>query len=135
MRFIYGSIAVLIMTAVSFAQQDAGQSPDQKAQATTGTGQKTVVGCIAYGAPSGFILKADSGEMIPLRTTRDLSPYVGKKVQIQATWTRTGVTMSEGETGQEGGSPGAKPGAKGAPMTFAGAVRMQFKGKVLGDCK
>jgi hypothetical protein len=129
MRLIYWSVAVLLMTAVSFAQEG-----DQKAQATEGTGQKTVTGCIAYGAPSGFILKTDAGEMIPLRTTRDLSPYVGKKVQIQASWTRTGITMAEGETGQEGSGAEAKPGVK-APMTFAGAMRMQYKGKVLGDCK
>lgn len=135
MRFIYGSIAVLIMTAVSFAQQGAGQSPDQKAQVTQGTGQKTVVGCVAYGAPSGFILKSDDGNIIRLRTDRDLSAYVGKKVQIQASWTRTGITVAEGETGQEAGGSEAKPGAKGAPATFAGAVRMQFKGKVIGDCK
>ena len=129
MRPIYWFVAVLMITAVSFAQES-----DQKAQATMGSGQKTVVGCVAYGAPSGFILKTDSGEMVPLRTTRDLSPYVGKKVQIQATWTRSGITMAEGETGQEGTGSEAKPGAK-APMTFGGAIRMQYKGKVLGDCK
>lgn len=135
MRFIYGSIAVLMMMAVSFAQQGAGQSADQKAQSTVGTGQKTVVGCVAYGAPSGFILKTDSGDIIRLRADRDLSAYVGKKVQIQASWTRTGITVAEGETGQEAAGSEAKPGAKGAPATFAGAIRMQYKGRVLGDCK
>ncbi len=131
MRFIYGLIAALMMTAVCFAQE-----PDQKAGATQMTGQKTVTGCIAYGAPSGYILKGDDGSITPLRTDRDWSPFVGKRVQIQATWTRTGVSMAEGETGAA--ATEAKPGAKVAPgqqMTFAGAVRLQYKGKVLGDCK
>lgn len=135
MRPIYWSIAVLMMTAACLAQQGAGGMPDEKGQVTGMTGQKTITGCIAYGAPSGFILKGDDGSMTPLRTDRDLSPYVGKRVQIQASWTRTGVSMAEGETGAA--ATEAKPGAKAAPgqqMTFSGAVRLQYKGKVLGDC-
>lgn len=126
MRSIYLTLAVLMMTAVCLAQQG-------RTQATQATGQKTVTGCIAMGAPSGYILRTDDGTMVPLRADRDLSQYVGKRVEIQASWTRSGVTMAEGETAAVG--PEGKPSAKGAPPTqFSGSIRMQYKGKVLGDC-
>lgn len=132
MRPAYLFIAVLMLTAVALSQEPPAQAPaDQKAQTAVSTGQKTVVGCIAMGAPSGFILKADDGSITPLRTDRDLSAYVGKKVQIQVSWTRTGVNLIE-----EGGAvPETKGGAKASTQTgFAGDVRMRYKGKVIGDC-
>ncbi|HEX7285098.1 MAG TPA: hypothetical protein VF532_02900 [Candidatus Angelobacter sp.] len=136
MRPVYLFIAVLMITAVSLSQeqqQPAGQTPEnQRAQTSVSTGQRTIVGCIAMGAPSGFILKEENGAITPLRTDKDLSAYVGKKVQIQQTWTRTGVNLIE----SPGESPTTAPGAAKATKTteFAGDVRMHYKGKVIGDC-
>lgn len=138
MRPVYLLFAVFMLTAMCLSQEQASsqaatQKPDQKAQATETAGQKTVVGCIAMGAPTGFVLKGEDGVTYPLRTDRDLSAYVGKKVQIQASWTKTGVSLIEGESTAV---PSGQPGAKAAPPStgFAGDVHLRYKGKVIGDC-
>jgi hypothetical protein len=134
MRPVYLVIAVLMFTVVGLAQdQPAGQTPEnQRAQTSVSTGQRTVVGCIAMGAPSGFILKTEDGKTIPLQTDKDLSNYVGKKVQIHQTWTRTGVNLIEDPNAAPTTAPGAKAPAK--QTEFAGAVQMHYKGKIIGDC-
>jgi hypothetical protein len=58
---------------------------------------------------------------------------MGKKVQIQASWTSRGVHVaSPGET-QDGSA--AAPAAGAQPeQKFAGDLHVEFQGKVLGDC-
>jgi hypothetical protein len=84
------------------------------------------------GAP-GYVLNTEDGTTLPLRSMSDLSSYVGKKVQIHATWTATGVNVA----GPIESSSTAAAAPKGGPSTaqeFAGDIHLKLTGKVIGDC-
>jgi Protein of unknown function (DUF5818) len=139
MRPVQFLLAALMFTGMCLSQEQGssqGTTPpqDQKGQVTATQGQKTVVGCIAMGAPSGFVLKGEDGKTYPLRTDRDLGPFVGKKVQITAAWTRTGVSMVEAENEQV---PAEQAGQKKTTSaeTFGGSINLRYRGKVLGNCR
>src|SRR5260370_8336316 len=72
----------------------AVQEPSTGSQerASVSRGDRTVVGCVAMGAP-GYVLKTDDGSTFPLRSITDLAPYVGNKVQIHPTWTAPGAPV------------------------------------------
>ena len=151
MRGVYWILALVLIATACLAQT---QQPNQLASASAATmqepstqqpstntrgtaavatGERTVVGCVAQGS-TGWVLTTDDGRTLSLRgAASDLSPYQGKKVQIQTSWTTRGVhvasPLESGET--PAGAPAA--GAK-TSQEFAGDVHMQFKGKVLGDC-
>jgi hypothetical protein len=97
-------------------------------------GSRTITGCVAIGSP-GYVLKTDDGSTLQLRAGTDLGQYMGKRVEIQTSWTQTGVAIAA-----PGDPTGATPAAAGAggqaPVNkeFAGDVHLKFKGKVLGDC-
>jgi hypothetical protein len=142
MRPVQFLLAALMLTGMCLSQDQGssqggqGTTPpsDQKGQVSATQGQKTVVGCIAMGAPSGYVLKGEDGKTYPLRTDRDLGPFVGKKVQITAAWTKTGVSMIEGENSPvPAGQAGQKKPA--SSDAFAGHIDLRYRGKVLGDCK
>ncbi|HLJ89422.1 MAG TPA: hypothetical protein VKZ53_21595 [Candidatus Angelobacter sp.] len=133
-----------VLAAASLARQDSGSAGGSAPQRSTGTtrsqvtgasGEKTIVGCVAEGAPSGYVLKTDEGKEVSLHTDRDLSAFVGKKVSIHAAWQRTGVTMSEpDDTAAKAGEGAAAGKATHRETEFGGDLRLRFKGKVLGDC-
>jgi hypothetical protein len=142
MRRVYLTFAVVLAATACLAQI---QQPNQSALATVGaaqagsqerasvsSGDRTIVGCVAIGAP-GYVLKTDDGSTFPLRSITDLAPYVGKKVQIHATWTATGVHVAGPIEGTSGATPAAGGGTKTA-SDFAGDIHLQLQGKVLGDC-
>jgi len=145
MRRVYLTFAIVLGATACLAQI---QQPNQAAAATaaavqepsTGSqerasvsrGDRTVVGCVAMGAP-GYVLKTDDGSTFPLRSMTDLAPYVGKKVQIHATWTATGVHVAGPIEGTSDATPAAGAGTKTA-ADFAGDIHLQLQGKVIGDC-
>jgi hypothetical protein len=141
MRRVYLIIAIALTTTACLAQV---QQPNQPALATVAaqagsqerasvsSGDRTIVGCVAMGAP-GYVLKTDDGSTFPLRSMTDLAPYVGKKVQIHATWTATGVHVAGPIEGTSGATPAGATGTKTA-ADFAGDIHLQLQGKVLGDC-
>ncbi len=128
MRRVCLTFATLLIAACAVAQEPGGTRQGASVQ----SGTRTIVGCVAMGAP-GYVLKTEDGTTLPLRSGSDLSSYVGKKVQINASWTATGVHVAGPVEGAE--TPGAAPAA--GPKTaqdFAGDIRVTFRGKVLGDC-
>ncbi|HET7873072.1 MAG TPA: hypothetical protein VFL42_11215, partial [Terriglobales bacterium] len=78
MRPVQFLLAALMLTGMCLSQDQGssqggqGTTPpsDQKGQVSATQGQKTVVGCIAMGAPSGYVLKGEDGKTYPLRTDR-----------------------------------------------------------------
>jgi hypothetical protein len=70
---------------------------------------------------------------MPLRSGSDLAAYVGKKVEINANWTATGVHVAGPIEGAQGAAAAPGTGSKTA-ADFAGDVRVKFRGRVLGDC-
>ena len=120
--------ALLIAAACAVAQEPGGSRQGANVQ----SGNRTITGCVAMGAP-GYVLRTEDGTTLPLRSGSDLAAYVGKKVQINATWTATGVHVAGPVESTEGA---AAPPAAG-PQTaqdLAGDIRVRFRGKVLGDC-
>jgi hypothetical protein len=103
-------------------------------QANISQGSRTITGCVAIGSP-GYVLKTDDGTTLQLRAGTDLGAYMGKRVEIQTSWTQTGVAIAA--PGDPAGGTSAAAGAGGqtaASNEFAGDVHLKFKGKVLGDC-
>jgi uncharacterized protein DUF5818 len=139
MRPVQFLLAALMFTGLCLSQEQGSSQgttppPNQKGQVAETQGQKTVTGCIAMGAPSGYVLKGEDGVTYPLRTDRDLGPYVGKKVQITAAWSKTGVSLVEGESSTV---PTGQAGSKktGPANAFAGDIHLRYRGKVIGNCK
>ena len=146
MRRVYWTILVLIASAcVAQTQQPnqlasasgvAMQEPatGEQGRAAVATGERTIVGCVAIAAPGpGYVLNTDDGKAYQLRGATDLAPYIGKKVQIQASWTSRGVHVAAPMEGAEAPAATAAGGAQ-TSQEFAGDLHLQFKGKVLGDC-
>jgi hypothetical protein len=148
MRGVYWTLSLVLIGTVCLAQ---AQLPNQLASASgaviqepaTGeqgraavaTGERTIVGCVAIAAPGpGYVLNTADGKSYQLRGATDLAPYIGKKVQIHASWTSKGVHVAAPVESAEAAP--AATGAGGPPTSqeFAGSLQLQFKGKVLGDC-
>jgi len=148
MRGVYWTLSLVLIGTVCLAQaQQPSQlasasgiviqepSTDQRGSASVATGERTVVGCVTIAAPGpGYVLKADDGRTIQLRGgTTDLSPYMGKKVQIHTTWTSRGIHVAAPVEGLQTATTAPGAGAQ-TSQEFAGSLQLQFKGKVLGDC-
>lgn len=122
----------LILATISFAAVClAAQEPASRQGASVSSGNKTIVGCVAQSG-NGYVIRTDDGNTFPLRSMTDLSAYMGKKVQIQANWTATGVHVAgplEEETPAAAPPTGPKTGQE-----FAGDIHLRLKGKVIGDC-
>lgn len=130
MRRVCLTFATLLIAAACAVTQE----PSSQGRASVSQGDRTITGCVAMGA-SGYVLNTDEGRTLPLRAGGDLSSYVGKKVQIHATWTATGVRVAGPlETEEAGAAPAAPAGGKQTGQAFAGDVRLKFQGKVVGDC-
>jgi hypothetical protein len=143
MRGVYWTISLVLIATASLAQTQqpnqlasasgaTAQEPGTRGSAAVSTGERTIVGCVAVGSP-GYVLKTEDGRTLPLRGATDLSSYMGKRVQIHASWTSKGVHVAAPLEAAE--TPAAAP-ASGAPVSqeFAGDIHLQFAGKVLGDC-
>ncbi len=123
------TFATLLLAAACVAAQE----PASRQGASVQSGTRTITGCVAIGAP-GYVLQTEEGTTLPLRSVSDLSSYVGKKVQIEATWTATGVHVAGPvEEAAQAAAPAPGAGPKAA-QEFAGDIRLKFKGKVIGDC-
>src|SRR5262249_40539780 len=89
------ALCVLVLSSAAIAQDTqsssaAGQSPAGTHK--TASGQRTVVGCVAREG-EGFVLKTDEGTY-EFDTSRDLSPWLGKKVRLVGSWSATGITTT-----------------------------------------
>src|SRR5262249_7261156 len=128
----------LALASGATMQEPATQqpSPGSREQASVATGERTVVGCVTIAAPGpGYVLKADDGRTIQLRGgTTDLSPYMGKKVQIHTSWTSRGIHVAAPVETQETVAAGTATGGAQTSPEFAGTLQLQFKGNMLGDC-
>lgn len=145
MRRVYLTFAIVLTASACLAQIQqpgypaaatlAAQQPSTGSQgrASVSTGDKTIVGCVAIGG-NGYVINTDDGSTFPLRSMTDLSPYVGKKVQIHATWTATGVHLAGPIEGSSGATPTAGGGGAKTANDFAGDIHLQLQGKVMGDC-
>lgn len=148
MRGVYSSLFVVLIATVCLAQtQQPNQlasasgtviqepSTGEQGRATVATGERTVVGCVAIAAPGpGYVLKTDDGKTVPLRGATDLAPYLGKKVQIQTSWTSRGIHVAAPVESTEASAAAAPSGGAQVAQEFAGDLHLQFKGKVIGDC-
>lgn len=131
------AFGLLIETGV-FASQDAHASkPTQTTAAVkkTASGGKVITGCVAREGES-FVLKTDEGTY-EFDTARDLSKFVGKKLQITGKWSATGVATTapmaasaNAETTETSSS--AKSSASG--RAFVGDLHLHITGDVIGDC-
>jgi hypothetical protein len=129
MRMFCWIAAVVLMSSACFAQTTQGK-------ATVTSGDKTVVGCIAQGA-NGFELRVEDGRTFPLRASSEFVQYMGKKVEIHATWEQTGVTLAAPiDTAPSPTAGGSEAPATGSDTqrAFAGDLHLKLSGKVLGDC-
>ncbi|HKD81131.1 MAG TPA: DUF5818 domain-containing protein [Candidatus Angelobacter sp.] len=120
--------------------QAAGQSkssaqPTAKTTGKSASGQRTVTGCVAREG-EGFVLKTDEGTY-EFDTARDLSPWVGKKVQLTGRWTATGVTTTAPVKNAAAESTQKTNDEKkaGTPKAFAGDLHLHINGVVVGDCE
>jgi hypothetical protein len=154
MRGVYWTLSVILIGTVCLAQaqqpnqlasassaavqEPATQEPSTgtRGQASVATGERTIVGCIAIAAPGpGYVLNTADGKAYQLRgATTDLAPYIGKKVQIQASWTSKGIHVAAPVESPQPAAAGAAPGGGETSQEFAGSLQLQFKGKVVGDC-
>src|SRR5262249_31791676 len=135
MRKVYLMFAAIVLVTACWGQEHQ--------QATVASGQRTITGCVAIGSP-GYVLKTDDGSTLQLRAGTDLGAYMGKRVEIQTSWTQTGVAVAApgdatgvataGDAMGAGGVTGAGGSNAATGQQFAGDLHLQFKGKVLGDC-
>jgi cytoskeletal protein RodZ len=132
-------VLVLCGQAMGFGWQNTQSNSASQTSATstqkTSSGQESVTGCVAREG-EGFVLKTDNGTY-EFNTARDLSPYVGKKVQISGRWTATGVTTTAPAVkaaATPGEAPAANAGDKAAPHKFVGDLHLHITGVVVGDC-
>jgi hypothetical protein len=147
MRRVYWTILVLLASACLAQTQQPNQlasasgvamqepATGEQGRAAVATGERTIVGCVAIAAPGpGYVLNTADGKAFQLRGATDLSPYIGKKVQIHASWTSKGIHVAAPM--ESGEAAPAAAGAGGTPTSqeFAGSLQLQFRGKVLGDC-
>jgi hypothetical protein len=135
--FVFGSgLLCVLLIAPGMAQAGADQR--------RASGEKTVSGCLER-AGSGFVIRTLDGTY-ELNTDRDLSAFVGKKVQISGRWEMSGtVTTAAGGTPPPSGGTGSVPAAPAAPAppaqesqgqtpAFVGDLHLHVTGTVLGDC-
>jgi hypothetical protein len=122
---------VLFCVAATAQQTDPQQSAVPRSQSLSG--EKTIVGCLER-SPDGFAVRTET-DVYPLNTERDLSDYVGKKVQLSQSWTAKGTVMASpmaGGTPQRGEAAAAVP--KGRPGAFSGDFHLHVEGSVVGEC-
>jgi hypothetical protein len=132
------AFGLLVAEASMFASQDAQSSnPPQTSAAVkkTASGGKSITGCVAREGES-FVLKTDEGTY-EFDTARDLSKFVGKKIQITGKWSATGVATTapmaaSANTATTETSSSTKTSAP--TRAFVGDLHLHITGDVIGDC-
>lgn len=131
------AFGLLIETGV-FASQDAQPSnPTQTTAAVkkTASGGKVITGCVAREGES-FVLKTDEGTY-EFDTARDLSKFVGKKLQITGKWSATGVATAApmaASASAESAETSSSAKSSAASRAFVGDLHLHITGDVIGDC-
>lgn len=131
------TLCMLAGTAVSQDTQPSGStgktSSPQNTRKSAG-GARTVVGCVAREG-EGFVLKTDEGTY-EFDSSRDLSPWLGKKVRLTGSWTATGVTTTAPIKSSAAASTQMTQDEKkaGTAQAFTGDLRLHITGTVIGDC-
>lgn len=141
-RILLAACAVVLILcgqAIGSGWQNTQSTSTSQTSATstqkTSSGQESVTGCVAREG-DGFVLKTDNGTY-EFNTARDLSPYVGKRVQISGRWTATGVTTTAPAikaAATAGEAPAENAGDKATPHKFVGDLHLHITGVVVGDC-
>jgi len=131
------ALCVLALSSAAISQdtQPSGNTP--KAPAGTkksAGGSRTIVGCVAREG-EGFVLKTEEGTY-EFDTSRDLSPWLGKKVRLTGTWSATGVTTTAPVKASTASSTQMTESEKktGTAQAFTGDLRLHITGAVVGDC-
>ncbi len=96
------------------------------------SGSKTIVGCLERSG-DGFAVRTDS-DLYPLNTERDLSAYVGKKVQLSQRWEAKGTVTTSPLVSGEQKAEAAAAVPPGRPGAFSGDFHLHVEGSVIGDC-
>lgn len=132
-RIALGSIFSLMVFCLGvIAQQPAApQTTGPRTQSLSGS--KTIVGCLERSA-EGFAVRTET-DVYPLNTERDLSPYVGKKVQLLEKWEAKGTVTAAPLTGGEQSAEAAAAVPQGKPGAFSGDFSLHVEGSVIGDCE
>ena len=128
-------ILALATAGVSQEAQPSGTGKTSSAAAhKSAGGSRTVVGCVAHEG-EGFVLKTDEGTY-EFDTSRDLTPWLGKKVKLTGTWSATGVTTTAPIKSSTAASTQMTEGEKkaGTAQSFVGDLRLHITGSVIGDC-
>lgn len=128
---------VLALSSAAIAQDT--QSSDTAGKAHAGThksagGTRTVVGCVVHEG-EGFVLKTDEGTY-EFDTSRDLTPWLGKKVRLTGSWSATGITTTAPIKASTAASTQMTESEKktGTAQSFTGDLRLHITGTVIGDC-
>jgi hypothetical protein len=130
------ALCVLALTSAALSQttqSSSSTSVSPSGKQKSSSGQKTVVGCVAREG-EGFVLKTDQGTY-EFATSRDLTPWVGKKVRLTGRWSSTGVTTAAPITAAEvAASPTDDAKKISTAKSFAGDLHVHITGDVIGDC-
>ncbi len=114
----------------STGQQSTPQTTGPRAQELSGS--KTIVGCLERSG-DGFAVRTET-DLYPLNTERDLSAYVGKKVQISQRWEAKGTVTASPVVSGEQKAEAAAAVPPGRPGAFSGDFHLHVEGSVIGDC-
>jgi hypothetical protein len=131
-------VALCVLALTSSAASQTTQSSSSAKASPAGThksasGQRTVTGCVAREG-EGFVLKTDAGTY-EFDTTRDLSPWVGKKVRLTGSWKATGVTTTAPvKAAAAASAPTDDEKTTGPAKSFTGDLHLHITGTVIGDC-
>jgi hypothetical protein len=115
MKSAHVLFSVLLLTAVSLAQQQAPST--SQGQASSSAAVQSVTGCVVQ-TDSGYSLKTES-DNYPIETDKDLSHYVNKQVKV------TGVL--------EHHNASAPSSSTGSATTITD-LRLRVIVTVIGDC-
>jgi hypothetical protein len=129
---LFGLIASMALLCAGAAAQQNKPPETTSPRSQELSGSKTIVGCLERSG-DGFAVRTDS-DVYPLNTERDLSAYVGKKVQLSQSWTAKGTVTATPMVGGEAQGEAAAAVPKGRPGAFSGDFNLHVEGTVIGEC-
>jgi len=132
-------LASIMLSAFLWAALSASAAAQAGTEKRMTGGSKSVTGCVVKLDSGGYAIKTDEGTY-QLNADRDLNNFVGKRLQVDGTWTSSGTitTAPVGGATAAGGEPAAAPATSNAPgagtPAFVGELNLKVTGTVVGDC-